>query len=225
VIHARPRPIYSADVVKCVFLAKDANFPTDAILNDNPNERALLSGYLTNPENFFRDNHLVHHPFLHQDWRIKSHDGGRYHQRLRKLLQKANVSADSISILEMLRLPTTGNSGRCALFRRAVAAQIPNPNAQIEHLRLLNDVLREQTKRVFVFGGFLGLWKSFSEAQRKVLIKHAPLLDSLATWLAKPDDNRNAIPDGIAARIHLHTHLSNAISDRELGEMAKIIAG
>lgn len=106
-----------------------------------------------------------------------------------------------------------------------MAAQIPNPNAQIKHLQLLNAVLSKPTKRVFVFRGFLGLWNSFSEPQREVLIEHAPLLGSLASWLAMPEDDRDAIPDGIAAPIHPHTHLSNAITNQELGEMAEIIAG
>lgn len=210
--------------VKCVFLGKDANFPADAVLNKHADARTLLAGYLGNPEAFFDKNDRCHHPFIHPKWGITSHDGGRYHKKLKRLLELANVTPVSISILEMLRLPTTGNSGRCALFKRAVAAQIPNPNAQIEHLRLLNGVLKEQEKLVFVFKGFLGLWNSFSKAQRTVLVKHAPLLESLAERLTNHDADHGAEPDGILARIHTHTHLSNAITNRELIGMAGKIA-
>lgn len=213
------------ETVRCVLLAKDANFPSDELLNGNPAARALLASYLRNPGEFFRQNRGCHHPFIHPDWGIKSHDGGRYHRRLRRLLELANVPAESVSILEMLRLPTTGNSGRCALFKQAVAAQIQNPEVQLEHLNLLNNVLGNAGKRVIVFSGFLGLWNSFSEAQRQVLINNAPLLGSLAEWLALPIEGRGAMPDGILAHVHIHTHLSNAITNDELGQMAQIIAG
>lgn len=216
--------------VTCVFLAKDANFPTDEQMNGNEVARNLLSSYIINPGAFFENNPGIHHPFRHGLWPIATHSGGRFHSRLAGILAMATmennaISAANISILEMLRMPTTGNSRRCALFKQAVAAQIPNPNVQTDHLRMINAVLNNPNKRVFVFKGFLGLWNSFSVAHRDVLEAHAPLLGSLATWLAIPDDDRDAIPCPIAACIHPHTHLSNAITNLELGAMANVIAG
>ncbi len=135
--------------VQCVFLGKDANFPTDAELNGNPASASLLNQYLQNPEGFFNDYPGIHHPFRHADWNIPGHDGRTYHRNFNKLLrhlvgapQGGNMTpeqchtvslwASRISFLELLRFPTRNNSGNAPLFRDFVCGTNLGPQRNRE---------------------------------------------------------------------------------------------
>lgn len=219
------------DEVQCVFLGKDANFPSDAeLMGANDRSRVLLSLYLTSPQAFFHDNPGVHHPFRHPDWNIPGHDGGRFHEKLERLLQivagpNQQIQASTISILEILRLPTIGNSGRCSLFKQAVAGQTPAGNCQAIHLGVINNVLCTAAKRVFVFEGFGGLWRSFSNEQKCRIRQGAPALADLGDWSALPRAVGAPIPGTIRAAVFVHAHFSNAITNAEIQRIAEIVRG
>jgi hypothetical protein len=211
--------------VQCVFLGKDANFPTDEELHAKPHESSWLSQYLSDPNAFFQENENIHHPFRHPEWNIPGHDGGKYHRRLARLLEDAAVQPSRISILELLRLPTIGNSGRCQLFKQAVSGQMPPHNGQAAHLEFIDKLLCTQRKRVFVFRGFGGLWHSFSNDQQELIRTSAPRLADLGEWFGLPRAVGAPKPDSIIAEVFVHTHFSDAISNAEIGAIAEIIRG
>jgi hypothetical protein len=211
--------------VQNVFLGKDANFPSDQELNEaSEQSKNLLRQYLLNPQEFFQE-HEAHHPFRHVDWGIPGCDGGRYHRRLARLLEDAAVQPSSISILELLRLPTIGNSGRCELFKKAVSGQTPLDNGQAAHLGFINKLLCTPHKRIFVFRGFGGLWDSFSNDQRDLIRDSAPRLADLGEWFGLPRAVGAPKPDDIEAEVFVHTHFSDAISNAEIGAIAEIVRG
>lgn len=217
------------DQVQCVFLGKDANFPTDEELNANGRARFLLRQYLNTPQDFFLENQNIHHPFRHINWHMPGHDGGRYHEKLERVLQivagpNQPIQPSNISILELLQRPTIGNSGRCSLFKQAVAGQTPQPNTQATHLGVINKVLCTPSKRVCVFKGFGGLWRAFTKTQREIIRQNAPALAALGEWFG----NREVLghpPEPIQAQVFVHTHFSWMISNAEIQAIAQFVGG
>lgn len=219
--------------VQCVFLGKDANFPTDEELNASPDSANLLRQYLTTPQEFFQEHLGVHHPFRHSAWAIPEHDGGRFHQRFATLLnlagqQNRHFQLQTVSILELLCLPTIGNSGACSMFRNSVAGlNLPQDQRerQHQHLGIVESVLNCTGKRVFVFAGFGGLWRRFTGPQRDEIQQHAPALFALGNLLQMPHALGQALPFAIQAQVYLHTHFSAAIANAELRGIANIVSG
>jgi hypothetical protein len=238
--------------VQWVFLGKDANFPEDQQLNDHTNAAQLLRQYLESPNVFLNANIGIHHPFRTNQWRqqLPQHDGGKYHSNFNKMLNFAFPNLDfnqrnnaitnlskCISILELLKFPTVGNSGDDPRFRHCVAGtflpahdqetaqRLDNHgwtmDVQCKHLSLINKVLANNKNTVFVFSGFVGFWNRLNPAQKQNIGNHAPLLSLLGASLPFPMQLGQAdVPDQIEAKVYVHTHFSSAISNQELNNMA-----
>lgn len=234
--------------VKWIFLGKDANFPEDQQLNDHFIAAQLLQQYLESPNVFLNANIGKHHPFRVDEWRqqLPQHGGGKYHSNFDKMLNFAFPNLDlnqrqnaitnlveCISILELLKFPTTGNSGNDRRFRHCVAGTfLTNHDQEIaqrlmdvqcEHLSLINNVLANKKNTVFVFSGFKGFWNRLNHAQQQNIGNHAPLLSLLGASLPFPMQLGQAHVPGIQATVYVHTHFSSAISNQELNNMAQIL--
>jgi hypothetical protein len=231
--------------VQWVFLGKDANFPEDQQLNDHPAAAQLLRQYLESPNVFLNANIGIHHPFRTNQWRqqLPQHDGGKYHSNFNKMLNFAFPNLDfnqrnnaitnllkRISILELLKFPTTGNSGNDRRFRHCVAGTFQRldnhgwtMDVQCMHLSLINKVLANKKNTVFVFSGFKGFWDRLNHAQQQNIGNHAPLLSLLGASLPFPMKLGQAHVPGIQAPVYVHTHFSSAISNHELNNMAQML--
>lgn len=245
-----PNPINPG--VTRVILAKDANFPSPLILNQHPDAAVLLSQYINEPDNFLTQNIGRHHPTICDPWAIPMLRSGRkYHKTFHKMLQYAvgpqhngqdiTNLAQTISFLELLKFPTSGNSGRNPRFIRYVSGDFGEMQfgeedvesfnarqqhgwtrvAQIEHLRLIDKILGNPDKKVFVFSGFSGLFQAFNNDQHLTLSNESPLLVSLANWLRTDPVGHRQPPAGIHAQIVPHTHFSNAISNADLQHLSQ----
>ncbi|MCG3768947.1 MAG: hypothetical protein JW384_00062 [Nitrosomonadaceae bacterium] len=144
-----------------------------------------------------------------------------------------------ISILELLKFPTTGNSGNDRRFRHCVAGTfLPQHDqktadrlnnhgwtmdVQCKHLSLINKVLANKKNTVFVFSGFKGFWNRLNHAQQQNIENHAPLMSLLGASLPFPMQLGQAHVPGIQAPVYVHTHFSSAISNQELNNMAQIL--
>lgn len=240
--------------VKWIFLGKDANFPEDQQLDDRLIAAQLLRQYLESPNIFLNANIGNHHPFLVNEWQqqLPQHGGGQYHSKFNIMLNFAFPNLDlnqrknaitnllkRISILELLKFPTTGNSGNDRLFRHCVAGTfLPQHDqetadrlnnhgwtmdVQCKHLSLINKVLANKKNTVFVFSGFKGFWNRLNHAQQQNIENHAPLLSLLGASLPFPMQLGQAHVPGIQAPVYVHTHFSSAISNQELNNMAQIL--
>lgn len=100
----KPYQGQNPEFAQIIFLGLDANFTEDI---ENDMERfSQVREYLDDGVKFWETN-KVHHPFIFQKY---YKDGVRYHRNFAKLNLNATY-AKNISFMELLDIPTVGNTG------------------------------------------------------------------------------------------------------------------
>ena len=103
----KPYQGQNPEKAKVLIVGNDANYSSE-ISNDKFFERILE--YHLDGISFWK-NHEIHHPFLLSEYPFdKRKDGVRYHMNFNKM-QFNSKHAEYFSFVELLNVPTTGNTG------------------------------------------------------------------------------------------------------------------
>ena len=125
----RPYQGCSPEKARFVVIGNDANYSPQ--ISNHPFFSKILE-YHQDGISFWKKN-LVHHPFLHAEYPFDRTRGGfRYHKNFSKLGLDSTF-ADQVSFVELLEIPTTGNTGE----NKKLFFELMSPG----HLCWLEDVL------------------------------------------------------------------------------------
>lgn len=196
-------PIHS----KVIFLGLDANWDRSIETNNTGIFEEILE-YLEDGVSYWKRKGF-HHPFLSPTYNRQ--DGFIYHSRFRKSGITSEY-ADEISFIELLNIPTYGMSSKSpALYNKMI---------NVDYLKEINSIIFNATPKI-VF-----MPKSVYEKIRS--IKNKMKLDFLFDFEmeVEPGANRSnplmCIHNSTGIFVFVHTHFSNAISDKHLNNIGLI---
>lgn len=181
-----------------IFVGLDANYAEE--LFDYPNFRDRILEYHRDGVAFWK-RHGVHHPFLLDEYPTDvGIDGVRYHKQFRKM-NLSSEYADQISFVELLRVPTTGNTQKTRFWELF----------DQEHAKRLDIILSSGRSRLVLLSN--GVIQTMRKANKNF---------GLFLWLPK------SISPGCFKRIgnteiHKVMHFSASISDDQIADMGELI--
>ena len=183
---------------KVIFVGRDPNWAADI------DERKMFESvveYLTDGIAFW-EKHNIHHPFLLSGYKG---DGRKYHRNFSRMNLDSSV-ANKISFVELIGFPTTGMAGsNSTLFKQYLFS-----DANRENLRLLNKVLNDPNKIIFIAWGLT--------ANFKAIYNKTGLLRRFAE-IDKRGMNRKKLNK--VENVYIHPHFSDSIYNATLAEMEK----
>ena len=183
---------------KVIFVGRDPNWAADI---EETDMFVSVVEYLTEGISFW-EKHAIHHPFLLCGYKG---DGRKYHRSFSRMNLDSSV-ASKISFVELIGFPTTGMAGsNSTLFKQYLFS-----DANRENLRLLDKVLNDPNKIIFIAWGLT--------ANFKAIYNKTGLLRRFAE-IDKRGMNRKKLNK--VENVYIHPHFSDSIYNATLAEMEK----
>lgn len=128
------------DIASVLFVGLDANYSAELFQHAEFTERIVE--YHRDGVAFWK-RHGVHHPFLLDEYPLKRNQGGvPYHRKFSKMGLTPDV-ADQISFIELLSVPTTGNTSESRFWELF----------DVEHARRLDRLVDKGKRRLMLLPG------------------------------------------------------------------------
>jgi hypothetical protein len=198
----RPYQGQNPELAQIIFLGLDANFMEDI---DKDKERFRFTKEYLEDGVIFWETYEVHHPFIYQK---QYKDGVRYHRNFAKLNLNATY-AKNVSFMELLDIPTVGNTGASIKeFYKLL---------NIDYLKNVENVISNSRNKkvVFISGSVLNaliyIKKKFN------------LFKWLPTKKIKGGNKAHKIFEDEAVCIYQVFHFSASITDDHIKEIREII--
>jgi hypothetical protein len=122
-----------------IIVGIDANYNEELI--KDPNKRFFdqhIKLYHDNGAEYWKRK-KIHHPFLHKEYPLPKNCGGvPYHRRFSKLNLNPDNYADKVSFIELLNVPTTGNTDDTTFWTLFYEYAYP------DHIKNLDNIIKNK---------------------------------------------------------------------------------
>lgn len=176
-----------------IFIGRDANWDINIESSKNFDD---IVYYLTDSVTFWKTKN-VHHPFLLNNYKG---DGYKYHQSFSKIGLDSSY-ASKVSFLELLSIPTVGGASK----KRKLFEEYLLSKQNLEHLKFLDTLLNDKSKKFFLAYGLINDLK---------LIAEKTTLFGQFKFIDKKQMNKNTLNK--KGNIYIHTHFSDSISNKTI---------